>query len=54
MADVDGDGKQEIIYGAATIDDDGSLLYSSFDVLPPRAAPRPGQSSGSATATRCT
>ena len=35
-ADVDGDGKQEIVYGAATIDDDGSLLYSSFDVLPPR------------------
>ncbi|GAB3551464.1 hypothetical protein GCM10027404_20630 [Arthrobacter tumbae] len=33
-ADVDGDGKQEIVYGAATIDDDGSLLYSSFDTLP--------------------
>ncbi|GAB3466543.1 hypothetical protein GCM10027570_55950 [Streptomonospora sediminis] len=29
-ADVDGDGKQEIVYGAATIDDDGSLLYSSY------------------------
>ncbi|HEY0737375.1 MAG TPA: rhamnogalacturonan lyase [Herpetosiphonaceae bacterium] len=37
-ADVDGDGKQEIVYGAATIDHDGSLLYSSFDVLPPGSA----------------
>ncbi|MBM6993799.1 MAG: rhamnogalacturonan lyase [Prevotella sp.] len=26
-ADVDGDGKDEIIYGQAAIDDDGSLLY---------------------------
>ncbi len=34
-ADVDGDGKQEIVYGSATIDDDGSLLYSSFDIMPP-------------------
>ncbi|MBQ3790517.1 MAG: hypothetical protein II800_06260, partial [Lachnospiraceae bacterium] len=33
-ADVDGDGRQEIIYGAACIDDDGSLLYSSYDYLP--------------------
>ena len=33
-ADVDGDGRQEIIYGAACIDDDGSLLYSSYDHLP--------------------
>lgn len=33
-ADVDGDGKHEIVYGSATIDDDGSLLYSSFDTLP--------------------
>ena len=33
-ADVDGDGRQEIVYGSATIDDDGSLLYSSFDTLP--------------------
>ena len=40
-SDVDGDGKQEIVYGAATIDDDGSVLYSSFDTLPP-AAPRTG------------
>jgi hypothetical protein len=41
-ADVDGDGRQEIVYGAATIDHDGSLLYSSFDVLPPGSA-APGQ-----------
>lgn len=33
-ADVDGDGCQEIIYGAAVIDHDGSLLYSSFGNLP--------------------
>ncbi len=33
-ADVDGDGCQEIIYGAACIDHDGSVLYSSFDYLP--------------------
>ena len=33
-ADVDGDGKQEIVYGAAVIDDDGSLLYSSYGTLP--------------------
>lgn len=29
VADVDGDGNQEIIYGSATLDHDGSLLYSS-------------------------
>lgn len=33
-ADVDGDGCQEIIYGAAVIDHDGSLLYSSYGKLP--------------------
>lgn len=33
-ADVDGDGFQEIIYGAATIDHDGSVLYSSADKMP--------------------
>ncbi len=33
-ADVDGDGCQEIIYGAACIDQDGSVLYSSYDHLP--------------------
>jgi hypothetical protein len=37
-SDVDGDGKQEIVYGSATIDDDGSVLYSSKDVLPPGSA----------------
>nr|WP_240506398.1 rhamnogalacturonan lyase [Thermoactinospora rubra] len=37
VADVDADGRQEIVYGAATIDDDGSLLYSSFDVAPPQS-----------------
>jgi rhamnogalacturonan endolyase len=29
IGDVDGDGRDEIIYGAATIDDDGNGLYSS-------------------------
>ncbi|MFI7635896.1 rhamnogalacturonan lyase [Nonomuraea sp. NPDC049400] len=43
VADVDSDGKQEVVYGAATIDDDGSLLYSSFDVAPPESNV-PGQS----------
>lgn len=33
-ADVDGDGCQEIIYGAAVIDHDGTLLYSSYGNLP--------------------
>ncbi|MFE4453007.1 rhamnogalacturonan lyase [Streptomyces sp. NPDC056796] len=33
-ADVDGDGRQEIVYGSATLDDDGSLLYSSTGTLP--------------------
>jgi rhamnogalacturonan endolyase len=42
VADVDGDGRQEIVYGAATIDDDGDLLYSSFAVAPPESAV-PGQ-----------
>ncbi|MFB3168653.1 rhamnogalacturonan lyase [Neobacillus sp. 179-C4.2 HS] len=37
-ADVDGDGKQEIVYGSATIDDDGSLLYSSMDKMPEQSA----------------
>jgi hypothetical protein len=37
-ADVDGDGRQEIVYGGATIDDDGSLLYSSFDEMPEASA----------------
>jgi rhamnogalacturonan endolyase len=29
VGDVDQDGKDEIVYGAATIDDNGSLLYST-------------------------
>ncbi len=29
VADVDGDQKDEIIYGSATVDDDGELLYST-------------------------
>lgn len=29
VADVDGDGKDEIVFGSATIDDDGGLLYST-------------------------
>ena len=29
IADVDSDGKDEIIFGAATLDDDGTLLYST-------------------------
>ncbi|TDC80542.1 rhamnogalacturonan lyase, partial [Micromonospora sp. KC606] len=29
VADVDGDGRQEIVYGAATIDDNGRLLWST-------------------------
>lgn len=37
-ADVDGDGRHEIVYGAATIDDDGSVRYSSYDVLPEGSA----------------
>jgi hypothetical protein len=38
VADVDGDGKQEIIYGSATLDDDGSLLYSSYATMPEGSA----------------
>jgi hypothetical protein len=37
-ADVDGDGRQEIIYGSATIDDNGKLLYSSMDTMPAQSA----------------
>ncbi|WP_251453984.1 rhamnogalacturonan lyase [Microbacterium sp. Marseille-Q6648] len=37
-ADVDGDGKHEIVYGSATLDDDGKLLYSSSDVTPPQSS----------------
>jgi hypothetical protein len=38
VADVDGDGKHEIVYGSSTIDDDGSLRYDSKGVLPPGSA----------------
>lgn len=41
-ADVDGDGRHEIVYGSATIDDDGSLLYSSFAEMPAGSA-TPGE-----------
>ena len=41
-ADVDGDGRHEVVYGGATIDDDGSLLYSSFAALP-EGSSAPGQ-----------
>ncbi|RIJ21557.1 rhamnogalacturonan lyase, partial [Clavibacter michiganensis subsp. insidiosus] len=29
VADVDGDGKDEIVFGSMTVDDDGTLLYST-------------------------
>ncbi|WP_125773206.1 rhamnogalacturonan lyase [Antribacter gilvus] len=38
VADVDADGRHEVVYGSATLDDDGSLLYSSFDDMPPQSA----------------
>ncbi|QYR20925.1 rhamnogalacturonan lyase [Paenibacillus sp. sptzw28] len=38
VADVDGDGMQEVVYGSATIDHDGTLLYSSMDLMPPQSA----------------
>ncbi len=34
VADIDGDGCEEIIYGACAIDHDGSVLYSSKDKMP--------------------
>lgn len=34
VADVDADGRQEVVFGSATLDDDGSLLYSSFGTTP--------------------
>jgi hypothetical protein len=37
-ADVDGDGRHEIVYGSATIDGDGSVLYSSTGILPEGSA----------------
>jgi len=38
VADVDGDGCQELVYGAATIDHDGTLLYVSRGRMPPESA----------------
>ncbi|MDP4099077.1 rhamnogalacturonan lyase [Paenibacillus sp. P96] len=38
VADVDRDGKDEIVYGSATVDHDGSLLYSSMDEMPAQSA----------------
>ncbi|MFP8960799.1 RICIN domain-containing protein [Streptomyces nanhaiensis] len=29
VADVDSDGRQEIVYGSATVDDDGTLMYAT-------------------------
>ncbi|MBU3111223.1 rhamnogalacturonan lyase [Clostridium lacusfryxellense] len=37
-ADVDGDGCDEIIYGSATIDNDGKLLYVSSGLMPQGSA----------------
>ncbi|TNM32363.1 rhamnogalacturonan lyase [Streptomyces sedi] len=36
-ADVDHDGHQEIVYGSATLDHDGQLLYSSTAPMPPES-----------------
>ncbi|WP_424447097.1 rhamnogalacturonan lyase [Microbacterium arborescens] len=41
-ADVDGDGRHEIVYGSATLDDDGALLYSSSAEMPAGSA-TPGE-----------
>ncbi|MCM3785129.1 rhamnogalacturonan lyase [Neobacillus mesonae] len=38
VADVDGDGRQEIVYGSTTIDHDGSVLSNSSAVMPPQSA----------------
>ena len=53
-ADVDGDGKHEIVYGAATIDHDGDLLYSSFARSAGRQRQPGHDRPGSVTATPCT
>lgn len=41
-ADVDGDGRHEFVYGSATLDDDGGLLYSSVAEMPEGSA-TPGE-----------
>ncbi|MEO6086376.1 MAG: rhamnogalacturonan lyase [Umezawaea sp.] len=38
VADVDGDGKQEIVYGSSTLDDNGRLMYDSTGIMPPGSA----------------
>ena len=38
VADVDADGRHELVYGSATLDDDGSLLYSSTATMPAGSA----------------
>ncbi len=38
VADVDGDGCHELIYGACVIDHDGSVLYSSEGLMPDGSA----------------
>ncbi|SIO90321.1 Predicted rhamnogalacturonan lyase in rhamnose utilization cluster [Nocardiopsis sp. JB363] len=43
VADVDGDHRQEIVYGAATLNSDGTLRYSSHATLPPGSG-SPGES----------
>lgn len=43
VADVDDDGFDEIVYGSATIDHNGKLLYSSFDTVDAAASPIYGQ-----------
>ena len=53
-ADVDGDGKHEIVYGAATIDDDGGAALQLVRRAARRQAPPRARTCGSATATRCT
>jgi hypothetical protein len=42
VADVDGDGCDEVVFGSATIDHNGKLMYSSMDIMPPASA-TPGQ-----------
>ncbi|HYH01460.1 MAG TPA: rhamnogalacturonan lyase, partial [Bacillota bacterium] len=37
-ADIDGDGKQEIVYGSAAIDHNGKLMYSCMATMPPGSA----------------
>ena len=56
IADADGDGKDEIIYGVATIDDNGTGLGSAASVTATRArlryGPRRARASRSSSSTR--